>query len=80
MQQKEITQIAVLINKVENMQADITDIKATLKADTVKRVEFDNLEDKVKEMKEEGTWLKRSIVGVIIGLISLAVSNFIFKQ
>lgn len=80
MQNKEITQIAVLINKVENLQSDITDIKATLKADTVRRVEFEYLERQVESIKEEGTWLKRSVVGVIIGLIGTAISIFIFKQ
>ena len=80
MQDKEKTQIAVLITKVENLQADITDIKATLKADTVKRVEFEYLVREVDSIKEEGTWLKRSVVGVIIGLIGTAVSLFIFKQ
>lgn len=80
MQNKEITQIAVLINKVENLQSDITDIKATLKADTVRRVEFEYLERQVESIKEEGTWLKRSVVGVIIGLIGTAISIFLFKQ
>lgn len=80
MQNKEITQIAVLINKVENLQSDITDIKATLKADTVRRVEFEYLERQVENIKEEGTWLKRSVVGVIIGLIGTAISIFLFKQ
>lgn len=80
MQNKEITQIAVLINKIENLQADITDIKATLKADTVRRVEFEYLERQVESIKEEGTWLKRSVVGVIIGLIGTALSILIFKQ
>ena len=70
----------VLITKVEALQSDITDIKATLKADTVRRVEFEYLAKEVESIREEGTWLKRSIVGVIIGLIGTAISIFIFKQ
>ena len=75
-------------NKEENFEIQVLTRLAVIesKLDDYKKIEdvcyraYNNSkqnEKDIKEIKENNTWLKRTIVGEVIGLVFLAVSMFI---
>ena len=84
MQQEEKTQIAVLITKVENLQADVSDIKITLKQGYVTKEKFEGLNYRVAVMEKQNNEIKKNVVGLILGLVgtilATGISLFIFKN
>lgn len=65
-----LTRLAVIESKLDNYKEVKT---IAYQADTRSKQN----EKEIKEMKENGKWLKRTIIGEVIGLIFLAIALFI---
>lgn len=75
-------------NKEENFEVQVLTRLAVIEAklDNYKKIEdisyraYNNSkqnEQDIKEIKENNTWLKRTIIGEVIGLVFLAIAMYI---
>lgn len=77
--QKDETQLAVAISVLNGVKDDVSEIKRMLQQDYVRVERFVSLDDKVKDIKDESVWLKRTVTATAIGLIATTIWQLIVK-
>ena len=83
LEQKQSTQIAVIITKLDAINDRIADIRTTMseiRNSYVNIVTFATLKGTVTEMREESKWTRRSIAFVFISLVITTLWGLIINQ
>ena len=83
LEQKQSTQIAVIITKLDAINDRIADIRTTMseiRNSYVNIVTFATLKATVTEMRDESKWTRRSIAFVFISLVITTLWGLIINQ